>query len=181
MILGELIVRLVVAIIAMSGSAYAAVPTLSGTLESDSGPTLPGLLVIGGVVSDGTPVSTVTPEPSVVVEPVEYSTVIPIEPPSGDIAGILRAAGWPEWVIPAALSVVNCESGGQNVQNQAGGPYYGIFQIHWDGIPGSYHGDKLVALGYPDDVSMLFNPLINAQVALMIWQSSGWAPWDCKP
>jgi len=89
---------------------------------------------------------------------------------------ILRSVGWPEYAIPAALSVSWCESRWQDVQNFSGGNFWGRFQIspYW-------HADKLLARGYPATGYALLNPWVNAEIALMIWSGSGWSQWECKP
>jgi len=89
---------------------------------------------------------------------------------------ILRSVGWPEYAIPAALSVSWCESRWRDVQNFSGGNFWGRFQIspYW-------HADKLLARGYPATGQALLNPWVNAEIALMIWSGSGWSQWECKP
>lgn len=59
-----------------------------------------------------------------------------------------------------------CESGGRNVQNAQGGPYFGPMQV-WSGhfLPGEDWWD----------------PVTNIRVAFRVWSAAGWAPWSCRP
>lgn len=109
--------------------------------------------------------ATVTPEPTVSVNPPG-----PIEPlPEPITAGgvltedqmvtVLRAAGWPEWAIPDAITIARCESGLNTMTTGAAGEV-GLFQIHpvnWWRFGG---GD-----GY--------DPYVNARAALSLWNDLG--------
>lgn len=90
-------------------------------------------------------------------------------PPPGDAVERWRplvAAYFPASAVDEALSVMECESGGQNIQNASGGPYFGPMQV-WSGNfrPGEDWWD----------------PETNIRVAARLWKESGWALWDCRP
>jgi len=134
----------------------------------------PYVIVVQGLAADGTPgtpsPSPGTPEPLVVIIPV--GTPIPI----CEWECILRSVDWPEYEIPSAMSVSWCESRWQDVQNHEGGDFWGRFQVspYW-------HGDKLASRGYPVTGQVLLDPWVNAEIALMIWQRTGWDEWECQP
>ena len=130
-------------------------------------------IAVFGLASDGTPEPTATP--SATPEPVVVVPVGTVEP-TCEWECILRRTGWPEWVIPQALSVSWCESGHRDVQNEGGGNFWGRFQVS-----PFWHRDKLIARGYPPTGEVLLSPWVNAEIALMIWQSTGWSEWQCKP
>ena len=134
-------------------------------------------ITVFGLAADGSPEppspAPGTPEPTVVITPVGT----PVSACEWEC--ILRTVGWPEYEIQNALSVSWCESRWQDVQNYGDGPYHGRFQIAFTSA--GYHQDKLAQLGYPVEVASLYDPYINAHVALLLWQQSGWGSWECKP
>lgn len=92
---------------------------------------------------------------------------------------IFLAAGWSQDLIPQALSVAcgignlthpNGESGCDPSAKNPYGPYYGLFQL-WSG-----HAPRF---GYT--TADLYDPLINAQIALALYKENGWSIWDVKP
>jgi len=88
---------------------------------------------------------------------------------TGDqLRDVLLTAGWHTDDLHAAARVAGCESGWHpEAVGHAG--ELGLFQIH------SVH----LAAGGPDEQRLLMDPLVNARVALLIWQQQGWAPWSC--
>lgn len=88
---------------------------------------------------------------------------------TGDQLGeVLLNAGWPEDEQRAAARVAGCESGWHpEAVGHAG--ELGLFQIH----------EVHLAAGGPEERRLLMDPLVNARVALLIWQQQGWAPWSC--
>lgn len=125
---------------------------------------------------------TVTPEPTVSVQPV--GTLEPLPPPwvvpegphgrysRPQMTSILYAAGWPEWAIPDALAVTWCESGWvPGVINPASGAH-GLFQV----MP--LHSPRAYGLGYD-----VWTPLGNAGYSLVLYTEMGstWWHWVCKP
>lgn len=94
---------------------------------------------------------------------------------------VLRLAGWDEAVIPEAVRVVNCESGGVVDVLGDGGLAQGIFQIHIYGWTQGYHE------AFTDFEGEAFNPVDNALLALLIYNrnvsrgADRWHNWTCRP
>lgn len=88
---------------------------------------------------------------------------------SGDeLRDVLLTAGWHPSHLQAAARVAGCESGWHpEAVGHAG--ELGLFQIH------KVH----LQAGGPDEQRLLMDPLVNARVALLIWQQQGWEPWSC--
>jgi lysozyme-like protein len=70
-----------------------------------------------------------------------------------------------------ALSVATCESGLDPAAVSPGGGNWGLFQINL------VHADLVGSLGY--QWGELTNPYVNAHVARVIYDSSGWGAWAC--
>tara|TARA_R110002020_G_scaffold5103_3_gene21634 strand:+ start:2340 stop:2711 length:372 start_codon:yes stop_codon:yes gene_type:complete len=92
---------------------------------------------------------------------------------------ILVITGWPEAVRSEALNVMECESSLITDRVGDGGNSIGLFQIQW--APDTWKGWK-----YADGMQHLkhkkiSDPIINAQVALIIYREYGWTPWVCRP
>ena len=92
-----------------------------------------------------------------------------------EMVGVLRAAGWAEADIPAALAVSWCESKWSPGALGDGGVSVGLFQIGrsrpgWNGW--------FIYFGI--DESNWADPLTNAYTALLVYQHSGWGPWTCR-
>lgn len=87
------------------------------------------------------------------------------------MVGVLRAAGWPEGEIPAAIDVAGCES---DWRPDALGKHgeRGLFQIH----PMNSHRFELAGVTLDAE-----DPFHNAAAALAIWELYGWEPWTCQP
>lgn len=119
---------------------------------------------VHGVASDGSPEPPTptpgTPEPTLVVEPV--GTPAPL---CDGWECVLIDVGWPEWEIPTALAVIWCESTDNPYAYNPSGAS-GLFQVM---MP--LHAGKL----YPGED--IFDPWVNARVALELYWESGWQPW----
>lgn len=73
-----------------------------------------------------------------------------------------------------ARQVVACESGFNPNAYNAGGGWYGLFQISRQ-----YHEGTFNSMGYNWDRD-IWNPWANAQLARSIYnQAGGWGPWGC--
>jgi len=70
-----------------------------------------------------------------------------------------------------ALSVATCESGLDPHAVSPGGGNWGLFQIN------KIHADIVSSLGY--DWSEITNAFLNARVARIIYDQSGWSAWSC--
>jgi hypothetical protein len=86
---------------------------------------------------------------------------------------LLLHVGWPEAQIPTALRVARCESNYApaivNWGDQKDGlGSTGLFQL-WSGW---YAAAGYAYADYAD-------PVVNATVALYVWETSGWHPWGC--
>lgn len=99
--------------------------------------------------------------------------------PDGGVGGAHASAPLVEllsrysWPVAQALRVVQCESGGNAAAYNAGN--YGLFQIN------AVHVEKVRRVTGSADLSLLFDPDVNAAVAYIIWSDSGWGPWACRP
>lgn len=156
--------------------------------QAETEPTLAQAQAEGEAIALLPPTPTPTqPPPQPTQRPTAQPTPVPppARPgPSGALSGetaaaIFREVGWPEAAIPEALSVAcgignarwpNGESGCDPSAKNRNGPYYGLFQL-WSG-----HAARF---GYT--VNDLYDPAINARIALVLWQENGWAIWDVKP
>lgn len=108
-----------------------------------------------------------TPAPEPMATPVTQQVI-----PEAQMAFLLRTVGWPDSVIPDALSVIGCESGFHRFRVGDVGEL-GLFQIH------PVHLARFRArYGLRADPS---DPVQNAAIALDIWREEGWAPWSCQP
>lgn len=94
----------------------------------------------------------------------------------GQIASLLKEAGWPADEIPRAIAIVIGESGGrpgaigdQHLENGTWGPSVGLFQIR------SLRSEK--GKGTTRDQIANMNPLTNARHALTIRKSQGLTAW----
>lgn len=119
-------------------------------------------ITVRNLSKDGPP-PTFTPSP----------TALPTVTPIPALAPVLTVPGLIcsySWSCGQALRVAYCESKYQNVQNYAGGPYFGIFQLsrRWFGY-------------YGYDFALWAIPEVNVAVAFLVWQDYGWGPWSCKP
>lgn len=95
----------------------------------------------------------------------------------GELREVLRLAGWaPEELLGEAVRVVrggsNCPNGESGANPGAtNGRYRGLFQLDtpfwfdWAGI----------------DSALWSDPVANARVAWLLYQRSGWGPWECQP
>ena len=84
-----------------------------------------------------------------------------------DWSGLL-IAHFPESQIPTALRIIACESGGNPLAKNKSSGASGLFQI----MP--FWADHL---GIPRDA--LFDPSVNTEVALYVWEVQGWNAWSC--
>ncbi len=123
------------------------------------------------------------------LEEFESPTLTPVDPPTVHAASgggdsltedemvvLLRDTGWPEEVIPQALAVAWCESKWSPYASGDSGVSLGLFQI---GVARPGWNGWFVHFGV--DESLAYDALTNAQVARMIFERSGFAPWSCKP
>jgi hypothetical protein len=70
-----------------------------------------------------------------------------------------------------ALSVATCESNLNPSAVSPGGGNWGLFQIN------KIHASLVASLGY--QWSEMTNPFLNARVARIIYNQSGWRAWSC--
>ncbi len=71
-----------------------------------------------------------------------------------------------------AMDVIECESNFDPEAISPGGGNHGLFQIN------NVHKTMVANMGYswnPD----IYDPYINAKVARVLWNESGWQPWTC--
>lgn len=117
------------------------------------------------VARDGyaTPEPTPEPTPIPTPEPTVAAASAPEPASAPSLADLVCSYGWP---CAEALSVMQCESGGRNVQNASGGPFIGPFQL-WTGHARA--GENL------------WDVATNVAVAYRIWSAQGWGPWECRP
>lgn len=94
----------------------------------------------------------------------------------GQIAGVLRKAGWPAVELPLATAIVLAESGGRTdavgdtrLETEKWGPSIGLFQIR------SLRAQK--GTGGVRDETANYNPVTNAQHALQIRRTQGLVAW----
>lgn len=86
------------------------------------------------------------------------------------IAGVAKAAGFPDSELATAVAVALAESGGNpeavNTANRNGSVDHGLFQINTVHGPLLSQGNK-------------YNALDNARMAFTVWKRSGgsWKPW----
>lgn len=71
------------------------------------------------------------------------------------------------WDCQKAYRVMLCESSGDARAYAAGN--YGLMQISY------VHAARVGG-----DVTRLYNPEVNLQVAYEIWMEQGWNPWGCR-
>lgn len=95
----------------------------------------------------------------------------------GQIAGVVKEAGWPTAEIPLAVAIVLGESGGKsdelgdvNLQTSYWGPSVGLFQIR------SVNSER--GKGTVRDQNANMDPLTNARHALHIRQTQGLTAWS---
>lgn len=143
-------------------------------------------------VATPTPAPAPTPPPAIAPLPGPAVTAASVE--ALDVRAVLERAGWPADVIPAAMRVVACESGGRadsasTRYQDASGMWHqdlGLFQLHqtWypDGTPGwGWHS----VYGAPLD--LWADAEANARLALRVYQydidrgHAPWYQWTCKP
>jgi len=108
-----------------------------------------------------TPMPTATPMPVLEVAPGAALT-------REQLDEVLRRAGWPEEELENARAVAWCESRWRPHAVGDGGDSLGLFQLwggwfRWAGVPIESWGD----------------PVVNAAVALRVWQQHGWEEWAC--
>ena len=103
--------------------------------------------------------------------------VSPSQLTEGELTAVLQSAGWPEELIPAALSVAWCESKWSPSAIGDSGSSVGLFQLNkqtWFIYAG-------------EDSNMWMDPATNARTALATYYydinrgSSPWKQWTCKP
>jgi hypothetical protein len=75
--------------------------------------------------------------------------------------------GYP-WPCDQAMRVMRCESSGDPRAYNAGN--YGLYQIN--GVHGAMVGWEL---------SQLYVPEVNVDVAYRLYSAQGWGPWACRP
>lgn len=126
--------------------------------------------VTSGVTHDAPPTATpvpATPTPVPTAVPALSSWPTERALTRGEVASLARAAGFPQWAVPAAVRVAWCESTWKPWATGAAGEY-SLFQIHPVHIA-RFNGANP------------YSPLANARVAYQIWSEQGWGPWTCKP
>jgi hypothetical protein len=93
---------------------------------------------------------------------------------SDELAAILRLAGWPDSLIPEAMSVSWCESRWSPYAVGDGGNSLGLFQLWTGWFP-----------AFREDLSAWYDPLVNARVARYVYERRGrWGGgggWSCAP
>lgn len=91
-----------------------------------------------------------------------------------ELVAVLRLAGWPDSLIPEAMSVSWCESRWSPYAVGDGGNSLGLFQL-WTGWFPAFH----------EDLSAWYDPLVNARVARYVYERRGrWGGgggWSCAP
>ena len=94
-------------------------------------------------------------------------------PPAEVVEAI--AAVFPPGQHANALAIAYCESNWLTNTRTAGSrrAVVGLFQIS------RVHRKRLEASGYTWDQVRL-DPMVNAQVAALLWRNEGWRPWSCK-
>ena len=70
-----------------------------------------------------------------------------------------------------AIAVAKCESGMNPRAVSPGGGNHGLFQIN------SVHKGMVQSMGY--SWTRIYDPYVNAKVARVLWNQSGWRPWGC--
>lgn len=104
--------------------------------------------------------------PAPAPEPVD----VPLSATPGDAESIIRAV-WPDDVEDWAVAIARRES---NLQPGAGNSCCkGLFAIHW------YAHQAWLSDYGANSPSDLYDPTINARVALALFQQAGVAPWLC--
>lgn len=116
--------------------------------------------------------------PTVTVIPATPAPIlVPSPPPSRISSGSLSAeslravlvsTGWPEGLLSQAMAISWCESNWQPGARNASGAA-GLFQ---EMPPWAPH------FGYSYD--QLFDPYVNASIALQLYRQYGWGPWVCS-
>jgi hypothetical protein len=93
---------------------------------------------------------------------------------SDELTAVLHLAGWPDSLIPEAMSVSWCESHWSPYAVGDGGNSLGLFQL-WTGWFPAFH----------EDLSAWYDPLVNARVARYVYERRGrWGGgggWSCAP
>jgi hypothetical protein len=110
-----------------------------------------------------TPVPTATPTPVLEVAPGAALT-------REQMYEVLRRAGWPPEEWERARAVAWCESRWRPDAVGDGGDSLGLFQLWggwfaWAGVSAEQWAD----------------PVVNAAVALRVWETHGWEEWACRP
>lgn len=99
-----------------------------------------------------------------------------------EMVAVLRAAGWPESVIPDALAVAWCES--RYSPYAINGGNFGLFQMNATDAA-TIRGPWFRYWGLPEDAWS--DPVTNATAARLTYEYSlarngyGWSPWSCRP
>lgn len=99
-----------------------------------------------------------------------------------EMIAVLRAAGWPESVIPDALAVAWCES--RYSPYAINGGNFGLFQMNATDAA-TIRGPWFRYWGLPEDAWS--DPVTNATAARLTYEYSlarngyGWSPWSCRP
>lgn len=95
----------------------------------------------------------------------------------GQIANVMRQAGWPEELIPTFSAVALAESSGNpyahNGDASTGDNSYGLFQVN---MLGSLGPDRRRQFGLNSNEDLL-DPLTNARAALQIYKQQGPSAW----
>ena len=90
-------------------------------------------------------------------------------PVSESLAAIKSA--FPASQYAKAVQVATCESGLNASAVSPGGGNFGLFQIN------KVHEPQLKKMGY--SWSEITNPVVNARLARVIYNTSGWSAWSC--
>ena len=120
------------------------------------------------------PTPTPSPEPTATPAPVgrvyaASETIAEITLP--DIRALICSY---DWDCPTALSIAHCES--RYHPDSTNGIMLGLFQISdYDPVSGWQGWWRYFGF----DSSRYAEPAYNVQLAYLIWQHSGWGPWQC--
>jgi hypothetical protein len=90
--------------------------------------------------------------------------------PTSESLEAIRSA-FPASQYAKAVAVATCESGLNAKAVSPGGGNFGLFQIN------KVHAPQLTKLGYT--WSQITNPVVNARLARVIYDTSGWRAWSC--
>lgn len=117
---------------------------------------------IHGLAFDGPPEPPPAPVASAVAAATPTILPAPAKWSEADIRALICSYSWD---CATALRIAHCESQYRSIQNLAGGPYFGIFQL--------WSGHFRAGEDWRD-------PATNIAVAWRVYQSSGWSPWECR-